>query len=45
MNEAPRIIECFPPRKGEDDSGKTLLKRYWYVWIPVGLVLHWLASR
>ena len=45
MREEAGIIDCLPPRKGEDDSGTTLLKRYWYVCIPIGLVLLWLASR
>ena len=45
MRQEAGIIDCFPPRKGEDDSGKALAKKYWYLLIPIGLVLLWLAAR
>jgi hypothetical protein len=45
VNESSRIIDCLPPRKGDRDPGYALLKRTWYVWIPIGLLLLWLASR
>ena len=45
MRASPRIIDCLPPRRGEKDPGRVLLKTYWFVWIPIGLLLLWLCTR